>query len=93
MADDSTALTDVVEELEDASQGTDTVKVGHLIDALDQRGYGAALAVLPLMELTPLGGIPGFADAVGFHRHRHCGFCRGDPASWRLILARALSSP
>lgn len=60
MADDSTALTDVVEELEDASQGTDTVKVGHLIDALDQRGYGAALAVLPLMELTPLGGIPGF---------------------------------
>ena len=54
------ALTDVVEELQEASQGGDTVEVGHLIDALDHRGYGPALAVLPLIELSPLGGIPGF---------------------------------
>ena len=54
------ALTDVVEELEAAADGGDTVEVGHLIDALDQRGYGPALAVLPLVELTPIGGIPGF---------------------------------
>ncbi len=54
------ALTDVVDELERASEGGDTVEVGHLIDALDQRGYGPALAVLPLIELTPIGGIPGF---------------------------------
>ncbi|MSU89979.1 exopolysaccharide biosynthesis protein [Rhodobacteraceae bacterium 2CG4] len=56
------ALTDVVEELEKASEGgdADTVEVGHLIDALDHRGYGPALAVLPLIELTPIGGIPGF---------------------------------
>lgn len=54
------ALTDVVEELEAAAEGRDTVEVGHLIDALDQRGYGPALAVLPLVELTPIGGIPGF---------------------------------
>lgn len=60
MADDSTALTDVVNELKDASEGKDTVEVGQLIDALDERGYGPALAVLPLIELTPLGGIPGF---------------------------------
>ena len=37
MAEDSTALTDVVDELKDASQGKDTVEVGQLIDALDQR--------------------------------------------------------
>lgn len=64
MAEDSTALTDVVDELKDASKGKDTVEVGQLIDALDQRGYGPALAVLPLMELTPLGGIPGFPTAL-----------------------------
>ena len=64
MAEDSTALTDVVDELKDASQGKDTVEVGQLIDALDQRGYGPALAVIPLMELTPLGGIPGFPTVL-----------------------------
>ena len=54
------ALTDVVAELEKASGEGDAVEVGHLIDALDHRGYGPALAVLPLIELTPIGGIPGF---------------------------------
>ena len=56
------ALTDVVAELRRAAgeNDSDKVKVGHLIDALDYRGYGPALAVLPLIELTPLGGIPGF---------------------------------
>ncbi|WP_375257571.1 exopolysaccharide biosynthesis protein [Citreimonas sp.] len=54
------ALTDIVDELEQASRNEDKVQVGHLIDALDHRGYGPALAVLPLIELTPIGGIPGF---------------------------------
>lgn len=53
-------LTEVVDELEQASEGGDTVEVGHLLDALDHRGYGPALAVLPLIELTPIGGVPGF---------------------------------
>lgn len=60
MKEEEGALTDVVEELEKASEGGDTVEVGHLIDALDHRGYGPALAALPLIELTPIGGIPGF---------------------------------
>lgn len=60
MKQEEGALTDVVEELEKASEGGDTVEVGHLIDALDHRGYGPALAALPLIELTPIGGIPGF---------------------------------
>lgn len=60
MKEEEGALTDVVQELENASEGQDTVEVGHLIDALDHRGYGPALAALPLIELTPIGGIPGF---------------------------------
>jgi len=59
MQQEQGALTDVVDQLESASEGKDTVEVGHLVDALDQRGYGPVLAVLPLIELTPLGGIPG----------------------------------
>jgi len=56
------ALTDIVGELERSAGETDgdAVEVGQLIDALDHRGYGPALAVLPLIELTPIGGIPGF---------------------------------
>ena len=40
------ALTDIVDELEQASRNEDKVQVGNLIDALDHRGYGPALAVL-----------------------------------------------
>jgi len=56
------ALTDIVAELENAAEKEKgkKVKVGHMIDALDHRGYGPALAVLPLIEISPLGGIPGF---------------------------------
>ncbi|MBU4527272.1 MAG: exopolysaccharide biosynthesis protein [Hoeflea sp.] len=60
MTKQDSVLTGVVEELGKASRGEDTVEVGYLIDALDHRGYGPALAVLPLIELTPVGGVPGF---------------------------------
>jgi len=60
MSEEQGALTEVIEELEEASEGGDRVKVGQLIDALDERGYGPALAVLPLTELTPIGGVPGY---------------------------------
>lgn len=60
MSEEQGALTEVVEELKQASKGDDKVAVGELIDALDERGYGPALAVLPLTELTPVGGVPGY---------------------------------
>ena len=54
------ALTEVLAELRAAAQDRDgdRVSVDALIRAVDERGYGAALAVLPLIELTPVGGIP-----------------------------------
>ena len=60
------ALNDVIEELHGAARADDgdKVSVGDLIDALDARGYGPALAVLPLLELTPIGGIPGVPTAL-----------------------------
>jgi hypothetical protein len=65
------ALTHLVEDLKSTSLDTENgkVHVGRLIDALEHRGYGPALTVLPLIELTPLGGIPGLptllAVAIG----------------------------
>ena len=60
------ALTEIVNELRTASEEGDQVKIGALIDALDQRGYGPALAVLPLIELTPIGGVPGVPTLLAF---------------------------
>ena len=59
-------LTDIIDELERSAEDTegDVVEVGHLVDALDHRGYGPALAILPLVELTPIGGIPGFPTVL-----------------------------
>lgn len=60
------ALSEVIGELRQATpeDGEGEVTVGDLIDALDERGYGPALAVLPLLELTPIGGIPGVPTAL-----------------------------
>ena len=66
MREEKGALTDVVDELKKVSQREDRVEFGQLIDALDHRGYGPALAVLPLIELTPIGGIPGFPTLLAF---------------------------
>lgn len=59
---DEGQLNEVLEEIRGAAQDNagPKVSVGDMIDALDERGYGPALAVIPLIELTPIGGIPGF---------------------------------
>ncbi|UMA67119.1 exopolysaccharide biosynthesis protein (plasmid) [Roseivivax marinus] len=56
------ALSVVIAEMRDATgkHRRGRIGVGDLVGALDERGYGAALALLPLLELTPIGGIPGF---------------------------------
>ncbi|SPJ25869.1 exopolysaccharide biosynthesis protein [Palleronia abyssalis] len=62
MKQEEGAMNDVVVELGRATDRTDGdhVSVGNLIDSLDERGYGAILGVLPLLELSPAGAIPGF---------------------------------
>ncbi|SEM50472.1 Uncharacterized conserved protein [Loktanella fryxellensis] len=59
-------LGQVLQELRDAAADSDgnRVAVGDLFDALDARGYGSVLTILPLVELTPLGGVPGFPTTL-----------------------------
>ena len=52
-------LTEIVEELHDKTDARDKVELGSLVDALDARGYGPALAILPLAGITPIAGVPG----------------------------------
>lgn len=44
MSEEQGALTEVIEELEEASEGGDRVKVGQLIDALCQNQQKSAIA-------------------------------------------------
>lgn len=61
MVNEEGNVSDILEELrrETEGQASSEVSVGDLVDALDEQGYGAALTILPLIELTPIGGIPG----------------------------------
>ncbi|SLN65881.1 Exopolysaccharide synthesis, ExoD [Roseivivax jejudonensis] len=59
------ALSDVLTEMRAATSNRGRLAIGDLVGALDERGHGAALAVLPLLELTPIGGIPGFPTLLG----------------------------
>ncbi|WP_372803696.1 exopolysaccharide biosynthesis protein [Paracoccus seriniphilus] len=62
MPEQESVLTSVVDDLQKCARDTPGSKVpaGDLLATLGHRGYGAALAILPLIELSPIGGVPGF---------------------------------
>ncbi|GIT91944.1 exopolysaccharide biosynthesis protein ExoD [Jannaschia pagri] len=54
-----TSPTAILQDLEQAATGADTVTLRRLADQLGCRSVGAILAVPAALELTPIGGIPG----------------------------------
>lgn len=65
MAKRQGTLSDILDELRASTpRDPERIAVGDLIDALDHRGYGPALVILPLTELTPIGGVPGYPTAL-----------------------------
>ena len=56
---DEHALEHVLDELDSACEGGDCVRVGGLVEAFGRRGYGAFLLLPALLEISPIGGIPG----------------------------------
>lgn len=55
----SRALDGVLDELASAANENDGVCVGTLVESFGHRGYGALLLVPALLEISPIGGIPG----------------------------------
>ncbi|WP_179379915.1 exopolysaccharide biosynthesis protein [Jannaschia marina] len=51
--------TEIVEALEDSVGDDDRVNVGDVNEELGHRGIGASLTVPAVLEITPIGGIPG----------------------------------
>jgi len=59
MPGDSHAVSDVLDELVEVASQDARVQVGELLEALGHRGIGVFLFVPGLLELSPIGGIPG----------------------------------
>jgi hypothetical protein len=56
---DDHAVEDILDELEGKADGQDHVSVGDTLEALGERGYGPLIFVPALIEISPIGGIPG----------------------------------
>lgn len=62
MAEEPHSVGDVLDklrELADESEDGGGVQLGHAVEAFGSRGYGPFLVVTPLVEISPLGGVPG----------------------------------
>ena len=53
------AVCGILDELAEVARERDRVRVGTLVEAFGQRGSGALLLVPALIEISPVGGIPG----------------------------------
>lgn len=63
MADEPHSVGDVLDTLRELADAGD-VQVGHMVEAFGGRSYGPALVVLPLIEMSPIGGIPGLPTVL-----------------------------
>jgi|TARA_Y100001968_G_scaffold184581_2_gene169071 hypothetical protein len=53
------SVCDILNRLRETADEHDRVTVGHVLDAIGDRSYGPALLIPALIEVTPVGGIPG----------------------------------
>ncbi|MFW2830796.1 exopolysaccharide biosynthesis protein [Sphingomonas sp. ID0503] len=59
MADEISSVGDILDKLEDLASKDDRVHIGGFVEAFGQRSYGPFLLVPALLEISPVGGIPG----------------------------------
>ncbi|WP_082666306.1 exopolysaccharide biosynthesis protein [Aureimonas sp. AU4] len=54
----------VLDQLADAARETDAVRVGEIADRFGGRGFGPFLLLPALIEISPIGGIPGLPTVL-----------------------------
>lgn len=59
MAEDPHSVGDILDSLSELAERQDRVSIGDVVERLGHRSYGPFLLVPALIELSPLGGIPG----------------------------------
>ena len=63
MADEPHSVGDVLDTLRELANGGD-VEIGHATEAFGSRSYGPFLIIVPLIDISPVGGIPGLPTAM-----------------------------
>lgn len=64
MVDSTHPAEDLIDELEEAAADEEKVTLGDLLDDLGRRSYAPFFILPPLIEFSPLGGIPGVPSAL-----------------------------
>lgn len=53
------SVCDILGKLREIADSKDKVSIGDVLDAIGDRSYGPAIMIPALIEITPIGGIPG----------------------------------
>jgi hypothetical protein len=59
MADDPHSVGDILDRLDELADEKDKVSLGQTIEAFGNRSYAPFLIVIPLIDISPVGSIPG----------------------------------
>ena len=59
MAEDPQCVADILDRLDEAAKRKDRVSIGDMVEGFGSRSYGPFLIVPALIEMSPIGGIPG----------------------------------
>ncbi len=64
MAEDPHKVADILDRLADCAEREERVSIGDIVGTFGNRSYGPFLLVPALIEVSPLGGIPGLPTAI-----------------------------
>lgn len=64
MASEPKSVGDILDAVEELADDNEKVAVGDVVEALGHRGFGPFLVVIPLIEISPIGGIPGLPSVL-----------------------------
>lgn len=64
MAEEPHSVGDILDAIQKLADDQDEVAVGDVVEALGSRGFGPFLVVMPLIDISPVGSIPGLPTAM-----------------------------
>lgn len=64
MTDEAGGVGETLDSLKNAADGYGPVTIGSTVEAFDNRSYGPFLLIPALLEISPLGGIPGVPTII-----------------------------
>ena len=64
MAEDPKGVGDILDRLEELAGQEDKVSLGDVIETLGNRSQAPFLVILPLIDISPIGGIPGLPTVL-----------------------------